>query len=151
MGIFQIIVGFVWFFIGEHFHTRESYLDRFVIYILFTIAYGTGLTFYWPYVSKAVFGAIIKEHSLDQKQEMLLYVVMNIVYATLIALMFPIPSSLKLGKLCSGGIADSVGFWFVNAVIGLLVGLVFTLKSGTALPESLATPISSDSTYDGIN
>ena len=151
VGFCDLFTGILWFFINNTFHTRDSYLNRLVIYALFTISYSITLACFWSFITRKVFGALLAEHQIDEKQETLLYVVVNMIYGLVIALVVPISSATSVSALCTAGIKYSVGFWFVIALIGFLIGFLLSKSSYKEGPQSIVTPISQDAAYDGIN
>lgn len=151
VGFFAIISGFMWFFIGETFNTKDAYLNKLVIYLIFLIGFMGAVSCFWGFVTRKVFGPLLTSTSFDEKQETLLYLAINILYALLLALVCAAPKSTKTTSLCAGAIVNSIGIWFLNALIGLAVGYVLTTKAGSAGPASMAAPIASGSDYDGIN
>ena len=151
VGAINLISGFTWFFIGKSFHTLDSYLNRVVIYIMFAAAFCSALGCLWPFVTRKVFGALLASTSFDQKQETLLYVLLNILFGLLISLVVPAARSTDANKCFSLGLSYSIGIWFLNAIISIGIGYILTTKAGSTGPTSMAAPISAGSDYDGIN
>ena len=147
----SVFAGFVWFFINTNFHTLDHYLNRAVIYLIFTCAFFTALGNLWPFVSRKVFGALLASTSFDQKQELLLYLLLNLFFGLLLALVVPAGSSTEAKKCFSLGLEYSIFIWFLDAILGLGVGYILTTKAGSKGPTSMAAPISAGSDYDGIN
>ena len=151
VGFTDLVSGFVWFFIGDSFNLHDSYINRLVIYALFTMAYSTTFACFWSFVTRKFFHAILAEHAIDEKQETLLYIVLNVIFGLIIALVVPISNAYSVSKLCTDGIKYSCGFWFVDALLGFLIGFLLINTSSTASIQSIVTPISQDAAYDGIN
>ena len=151
VGGLNIVSGFIWFFINSNFHTLDAYLNRVVIYMTFCAAFCSALGALWPLITRRVFGPLLASTSFHQKQETLLYVLLNVFYGLLLSLVIPAAKSLETSECFSMGLVYSIGIWFLNGFIGLGIGYILTTKAGSQGPTSMAAPISAGSDYDGIN
>ena len=152
VGVCDLVTAIIWFCINENFHIKDSYLNRVVIYAFLSISYTISLACFWPLITRRVFGALLAEHHITEKQETLLYINLNVLYAFIIALVVPISSATSVSTLCSDGIVYSIGFWIVNGLLGFLIGVLLSRTSYTKdAPQSIVTPISQDAAYDAIN
>ena len=150
-GILAFIAGFIWFFIPQTYHTGDSYLNRVVIYIIFNAGMCCVIACYWTLVTRRVFGALLASTSFDHKEENLLYIILNLLYAVLLSLVLPATDSTDADIVFSLGLSYSIGIWFLNGFLGLAIGYILTTKAGSTGPTSMAAPISTTSDYDGIN
>ena len=151
VGICDLLTAIIWFCINQNFHIKDSYLNRVVIYAFLTISYTISIACFWPLITRRVFGALLAENRITEKQETLLYIVLNVLYAFIIALVVPISSATSVSTLCKDGIVYSIGFWIVNALLGFLIGIFLSRATSKDGPQSIVTPISQDAAYDGIN
>lgn len=151
VSIFNLVAGIMWMLLSTTFHYNSSYLNRFVVYYIFLVAFTCALACFWPYLTKLVFGAHLVANNFDEKQEVLLYIVQCIFFSCLIGLVFCFNLDRPTAKECGmTGLVYTIGVWFINGLIAFWFGFFIARKGVSNTPASMVTPISGDSGYDSV-
>lgn len=104
-------------------HINSSYLNRLVVYLMFTAASLLSLSYLYTLITKYLlfdefFGRF------EPSAEGMLYFLLNIFIALVLALVIPAASDTTSKRMCQNGIVYSIGIWFFSGLMHAGLGLL---------------------------
>jgi len=147
--IFSVVSLFIVLFLPQTYHTSESYLNRFVIYLIL----GISLCGPSAMIMRVLIGLILPgtavNSGLDEKQEKTLYYVSNLLVTFFNAALIANTSDGTNQRLGKHGLVNSIIAWFIGAAFGFAIGYIVDSKAAP-LTGAYESKIEPNSGYDAV-
>ncbi|KAI5538824.1 hypothetical protein TVAGG3_0004590 [Trichomonas vaginalis G3] len=149
----NVLIGLIWFWIKNSFHTNSSYLSKVTMYYLFFVAYLSAIACFWNLITRKIFAAELVKKDINVKQETLLYVVLVCLYAILIACLAGISSkdNTYIASIAKYSLLNSIYAWFASGILSVLFAILLIREpKSTKGYDSMVAPISNDADFKSV-
>ena len=124
-----LAAGIVYFTLTEDWNVSASYGNHFVIYLIPIVAITSALSLQWNLITSFTFQDVLDSNHLGSGKESAVYCVLNLLCAFVLACVIPATDKTTNDARCGAGIVNSIGVWFLNAIICFFIGLRLVVKS----------------------
>lgn len=144
VAVFSIFTGICLFFVTNKWNVNANYFNKFVIYWIAAIDLSSVLALQWHFLTGIVFREVLDQTQFTLKDENIIYIAANLLTSLFIALVIPATSASTNDSRCGAGIVNSIGIWFVGAIISGLLGIKLSAQKGNSMAGQAAV-------YDQVN
>ena len=140
----SLAAGIIYFCLTNDWNVSGSYLNHFVIYVIPLAALSSALSLQWKLITSFAFQDVLDSAHLGGGKEPAIYCVMNLLAAFVAALVIPATTATTNDARCGAGIVNSIGVWFLNAIVAFFIGFRILYQNAAPLSGQV------DASYDKI-
>lgn len=151
--VFDLIGGFTAMSLEDKFHEETGVLNKSMIHFILLVGMMGSLCWFWHYLTAFMAAGHFDAAGIDLGQETMLYVCWSLLVAFGLAFATGNKESYYKDVLVKTCIVNSIGFWFLGALLSGLLGLWIAFKSDSGDGGAVASPLNSASAvseYDKI-
>ncbi|OHT12485.1 hypothetical protein TRFO_17638 [Tritrichomonas foetus] len=150
--VFCLIGGSLCEVINSQYHIKSHYFNRASVYFFIEGSVSITLSLLWPIFTKIFMKKIIPASAINREQERLLYTMINLLNALLLALVIPSTDSVTTSSLSIYAILYSFGIWLVGGTFAATCGISIERKAKKIKREATrVTATSKAGVVDDIN